>query len=95
MLIVAKGTKDKKKMTVEYEDGEFTFDGEPDLTYETEIQVQMSLRHPIAGTFFTENENDPLNILNVLRYHFFDERKAQVYTKDDFPEMPSEEGVVY
>ena len=94
-MIKAEGKRYGKKIKVVYEDGHFLFNGEKNKVYEDVVRYEMSVRHPIAGTYFAEKEDDALNIAEVLRAWFFDEPNVEVDIQDEeYEEMPSE-GFVY
>ena len=92
-MIRAKGKKNGKTLSVEYNDGEFRFNEKEDLSFEAEMIMLMNQRRPIGGTYFAEKADDPLNIIETIRQYFFD-RPVDVETDEDV-EMPCEEGVVY
>lgn len=94
-MITATGKVDGKLVKVVYDDGRFTFNGEIDEFYRDLMQIRLEHRYPIGGTYYTDDPMDVLNIMNVLRYHFFD-RSTEIDIQDEtIPEMPYEEGVIY
>lgn len=94
MMIRAKGTKNGKRMVVEYADGEYVFDGKTNYGLEAEIVMELRERHPIGGTYYTEKEDDPVNIENVLGNWFFDKPTLEIETDYDF-QLPYEKGRIY
>ena len=93
-MIKAVGVKNGKKVEVVYDNEQFTFNGKSDWMLEEDIRYAMSLGHPIGGTFYPEDENDPRNIFNVLANWFFDVTVIPE-TDEDLPTIPYEEGFVY
>lgn len=92
-MIKATGKKDGEKMTVEYDNGKFLFNGIDDVYYTDELEYELSLTHAVGGTYFPQKD-EPLNILNVLENYFFDEH-ADVETDEQIEEMESEYGRIY
>ena len=72
----------------------FLFNKSVDKGHESVFRNIMKERHPIAGTFFPEEES-MLNVLNVIQFHFFDEKPYSVEVKDDIGEIPFEKDVIY
>lgn len=94
MEIVARGIKDGKNMTVIYDGNVFRFNGEENGMYQMDIEIEMSAKHIVAGTYAVENENDPINIANVLREYFFDKPTLDVRCSDDI-QLDYKDGVIY
>lgn len=78
MEIIANGKKGRVDMEVVYADGKFLFNGNESFSYDLEMRYLLSERYPIGGTFYPD-EKDVRNIINVLRYFFFD----HVISNDD------------
>ena len=95
MTIKATGQHSGKKLTVEYADGIFLFDGKRDVFYEDEIRYQLDRRPPFGGTYYPEKDGN-LNIYNVIQNHFFDRTPVLDVLEDaDFEEMESVPGRIY
>ena len=91
-MISAEGKKYGQTIKVVYDKNKFLFNGKQDKFFEDDIRFEMKLRHPIGGTYYTEDINDVLNIAGVLRRWFFDETNVEVLIQDeDVTDMPSEE----
>lgn len=72
----------------------FLFNRSVDKGLESVFRKIMKERHPIAGTFCPEEES-MLNVLNVIRYHFFDETPSSVEVEGDIGEIPYEPNMIY
>lgn len=94
-MIKATGKVDGKLLNVKYEDGTFLFNNQLDEFYSDLIRIRLDQRYPIGGTYYTKDAMDVLNIINVLRYHFFDHNTEVEIKNEVIPEMPHEEGVIY
>lgn len=71
MVIEANGKRDGKELALRYDNGVFTFNGKRDSRLEEEIQWELSRCHIFAGTYAIDEKSD-LNLINVIRNHFFD-----------------------
>ena len=92
-MIIAEGTKNGKRLMVEYVDGTYLFNGKVDFLYETEIEYELSRRHTIGGTYYPER-NETLNILNVIENWFFDRNVEAEVIDEEITEIP-DDGEVY
>lgn len=92
-MIKATGNKNGRRLTVEYNEGRFAFNGKEDYRLEAELMIMLEERYPIGGTYYAENAMDDLNIINVLSNRFFD-RTVDVES-DTREELPREEGDIY
>lgn len=92
-MIKAKGKKDGKNLSVEYNNGKFTFNGKADDILNAELDILLKSGLPIFGTYISDDTQDEINIVGKLREYFFD-NEADV--KSD-PEIIGdwEKGVVY
>lgn len=72
----------------------FLFNSGIDEGLESVFRNILKDRHSIAGTFFPEEES-MLNVLNVIRYHFFDDKPSSVEVEGDIGEIPHEPNTVY
>ena len=72
----------------------FLFNESMDKGHESIFRGILKERHPIAGTFFPEEES-MLNVLNVLQYYFFDSKPSSVEVEGDIGEIPYEPNVIY
>lgn len=93
-MIKARGIKDGKKVEVIYNNKRFTFNGKESDEYESLIGMELRMFHPIGGTYFAEDEYEPLNIAEVLRCYFFDKPTLDIES-DEEQMLEAEEGVVY
>lgn len=75
------------------EDLFFFFNNSEDEILETEFRKRLKERHPVAGTYYPE-ENSMMNVLNVIQYHFFDST-PEVTIEGDIGELPFEENRIY
>lgn len=95
-MVRAKGRKDDRAVTVYYDKGLFLFNNEENPVYMQDMAHELNQRHFIGGTYQAESDYDILNILEVLRNHFFDKPVLDITVKDEVvEELPYEEGVVY
>ena len=72
----------------------FLFNKSVDKGHEAIFRSILKDRHPVAGTFFPEEES-MLNVLNVVQYYFFDEKPSLIEVTGDIGEIPHEDGVIY
>jgi hypothetical protein len=72
----------------------FLFNRSVDKGHESVFKNILKERHSIAGTFFPEEES-MLNVLNVIQYHFFDEKPSSVEVEGDIGEIPFEPDMIY
>ena len=72
----------------------FFCNGFEDPTLENRIRTMMKERHLISGTFIPDEES-MLNVLNVLRFYFFDGNPSLVESKGNIGELPFEDGKIY
>jgi hypothetical protein len=97
-IIKAEGRFHGRKMSViclkEDEELFFYFNKSIDKGIESVFRTILKKRHPIAGTFSPEEES-MLNVLNVIQYHFFDDKPSSVEVEGDIGEIPLEEGKIY
>lgn len=93
-MIKARGRKDGKMIEVVYNENEFTFNGKWSLSYEASIIVELNRFHPIGGTYYAQDPYEPLNIIEVLRNHFFDKPTLDIESDTD-QMLDSEEGHIY
>lgn len=94
MTAKAVGKKDGRKLTVEYVDGKFLFDGLENILYESEMKFELGRQHPFGGTYFPEKDSD-LNIINVIGNYFFDFNTQVDFEDAEIEEMESEAGRIY
>lgn len=93
-MVKARGIKDGKKMEVAYNGHQFTFNGELNAKYASQVMYHMRCKHPIGGTYHAKNYDDEINIINVLRRWFFDKQTSDIESDCTFT-LPYEEGVIY
>lgn len=60
--------------------------------YINALKQELRQQHPVDGTYIPEVD-DPINILNVLRYYYFEDKP--LIESNGVPDMPYEEGVIY
>lgn len=92
-MIKAEGIKDGKTMIVEYNRGEFRYDG-IEGSYDLEMEIMLDAKHPVGGTYVPTSKYDPLNIINVLGNYFFDKPTLDIETDED-AELPFESEIIY
>ena len=101
MVIVAKGKKCKREITIKVtkdDDGMVLYDVSGcDPKYEEAyidlLKMDLEKRRPFASTYTPQDDEEDVNILNVLQNYYFDELKE--ITANDIKPIPHEEGVVY
>lgn len=93
-MILAKGIKNDKEMTVEYRPDRVLFNGHANKMYEEELSELLESRPSIFGTYYAGAPYEDLNIIGVLREYFFD--NPALVTSDEEISVPDwEEGRVY
>lgn len=95
-MITAKGKRFGKTIIVEYNDGKWLFDQQPNTYLEDEIKRLLQRRPLIGGTFVAPTVDDIRNTLNVVENWFFD--TPVIAECDEYVEpLPhsDEEGVIY
>lgn len=68
-------------------------DGEENEFVEEYLETLLSKRYPVGGSYCPP-ENSMLNVLNVLKYRFFDEL-ISIKVEGEIEEIPFEEGKIY
>lgn len=94
--IIASGLKENQRMIVSCGECEwvFFFNSHKDSRLEHQIYGELKKRHPIAGSYVPP-EDSPLNLKNVIEFHFFDKKVDSIEVNGDIGELPYEEGFVY
>ena len=101
MRIVATGKKCKREITIKVtkdDEGMVLYDvlgcdPKYEDAYIDLLKMDLEKRHPFAGTYTPQDDEEDVNILNVLQNYYFDELKE--ITANDIKPIPYEEGVVY
>ena len=94
-MVIANGVKNGQAICVVYDDNKLTFNGMKNILYEQDILYKAEYGgYPLGGTYYTDNKE--LNIVEVLKNHFFDKPILNVTCDFDF-ELPSatDKGVIY
>lgn len=95
MILRAHGIKNGEKLEVEYNNGNFLFNGGESPLMNEEIQNLLRQRHAVGGTFFPDVKSD-LNIINVVENWFFDKPvRAIEVSEENIETMESETGRIY
>lgn len=89
MEIVANGIKDKKAMKVTYDGEIFLFNGKQDENLASVVDFEMRKQHPVGGTYHLNDYRAPLNIINVLKNHFFDRTTNDVKCSEEIEPIPT------
>lgn len=74
-MVEAEGRKDKKKVSVKYQDGKFLWNGEENELYSAEMKILMKTGLPVMGTYIPD-EPDDVYVSGLLREYFFDSEKT-------------------
>ena len=72
-MIIAKGIKHGKELTVKYDKNRFLFNEEENAFLSSMLERELKKKPLIFGTYCAEDPHEELNILGVLEEHFFDE----------------------
>lgn len=94
MVIEANGKRNGKEISLKYDNGVFTFNGEPDPWLEEEIKWELSRRHMFGGTYQPEEKSD-LNLINVIQNRFFDRNVEAKVSGAQIEEFDWVEGRIY
>lgn len=93
-MIIAKGLKNGKKISVKYENETFLFDGRQNKILLIQLEAELKRLPIVFGTYCANNPYEILNIIGVLREHFFDDIDVEIETDEEITEK-WESGVVY
>ena len=91
-MVEAEGIKDKKKVNVKYQDGEFLWNGEENELYSAEMKILMKNGLSVMGTYIPD-EPDDVYVSGLLREYFYDSEKTTHFKHEI--EGDFEKGVIY